>query len=913
MFRKIVYVLFVSVVLLAACQTREEETPTPTLAPDTPVPVDDEESVSAPEVEEVEPAVVRFAVFDFELGRYDDLIEAFEEENEDIKIKTVSVEEILELESLGAEWPDDAARRLVSAADVSSVFHSNEAVQEGLLLDLAPFVEADPNFDPDDFYQNVLERYQSGGGTWAVPTEVNFQVILFNKDIFDEADADYPQAGWSWEDFLATSQKLTIHEGDEVAQWGYVEIVPNPAFILQGQAGPLFDMESDPPTPLFDDPEVVDAMRWYSDLFTTHEVTPFFPSPDEEAGGLNIPEGFAVIEGQQAAMWSDVTAAWPFRSQQWNLGVAPFPVEAPDSASTPLLTSGLSISVGTAEPEAAWRWADFLSRQTSELGFGLGTPTSLPARRSAAEASSFWDDIDQELATALRFALDHSFAPSYPPGGTGVLGDALAAVVDEGKSVEEALADAQLQAEEGIGDELAQAGEEDEAITVDQEEAESAASEDAITVEFIAGANPFEMQSFRQLSEAFLEENPDVVVEIKAPDFFEGAPSFGDIAGASDCFFWFPGSFNDPETTAAILSIDPFLDADPGVNKDDFYPMVYEAFTAQGQTWGLPAQVNVTLIEYNKDLFDSAGEAYPTADWTTEEFLSKAAALTQGEEEAKQYGYMSDLFEPTDMLSFVDRLGITLLDESVDPPAMAFNDPAVVEAVRWYTGLTTDHDVKPVLMTSLTDVAVSAIQERENLLAEGRAAMWTNSAIGVPLGAEEERDYATGAVPLPAGPSGIQGSGFQSASGYFVSADTEAREACWRWITYLSEQPNIGSGLPARTAVAESEAYRQHVGSELSQAYLTSVESANQPPFSLQISDENSWLGYPVLWLYEAYSDVISGEVGVEEALDNAQHLADEYRACVVAADAQSDEDGQKACMMEIDDSLPEYLFAGGG
>ena len=80
----------------------------------------------------------------------------------------------------------------------------------------------------------------------------------------------------------------------------------------------------------------------------------------------------------------------------------------------------------------------------------------------------------------------------------------------------------------------------------------------------------------------------------------------------------------------------------------------------------------------------------------------------------------------------------------------------------------------------------------------------------------------------------------------------------------------------------------------------------------MQISDENSWLGYPVLWLYEAYSDVISGEATVEDALDNAQYLADEYRACVVAADAQSDDDGQKACMMEIDDSLPEYLFAGG-
>jgi multiple sugar transport system substrate-binding protein len=417
------------------------------------------------------------------------------------------------------------------------------------------------------------------------------------------------------------------------------------------------------------------------------------------------------------------------------------------------------------------------------------------------------------------------------------------------------------------------------------------------------------MQAFRDLADQFLEVNPDVVVEIKQPNFFEGTPTMKDIAEASDCFQWFPGNFNDPVTQDALLTLDPFLDADADIDGGDFYPTVFEAFTAQGQTWGLPGQINITLIEYNKDLFDAAGVDYPQNDWTTDDFLAAAVALTQGEGETKQYGYVPDLFEPADMLNMMDRLGAKLIDDSSDPPTLTLDDPATIEAVRWYTGLTTEHDVKPVLMTSLTGAAATAVQERQVLLDQGRAAMWTNSAYNVLLGEEDEGESNTGAVPLPAGTGDALGSGYQTVTGYFISADTESREACWEWIKYLTDQPNVGLGLPSRQSVAESSAYRQQVGDELTDAYLASMENATQPPFSQQISDENSWLNYPILWLYGAYDQILNEGIAVEEALIAAQQLVDEYQACVIAAEAYDDEEAQQACMMETDETLPAFLF----
>ena len=110
-----------------------------------------------------------------------------------------------------------------------------------------------------------------------------------------------------------------------------------------------------------------------------------------------------------------------------------------------------------------------------------------------------------------------------------------------------------------------------------------------------------------------------------------------------------------------------------------------------------------------------------------------------------------------------------------------------------------------------------------------------------------------------------------------------------------------------RRSVAESDAYRQQVGAERADAYLASVGEGEEPS-AFQILSEEEWLGGALFWLGQAYGDVIDGEASVEEALDTAQMMADDYRACVVAAGDFGQETWQ-ACVKEIDPTLPDYLF----
>jgi ABC-type glycerol-3-phosphate transport system substrate-binding protein len=260
------------------------------------------------------------------------------------------------------------------------------------------------------------------------------------------------------------------------------------------------------------------------------------------------------------------------------------------------------------------------------------------------------------------------------------------------------------------------------------------------------------------------------------------------------------------------------------------------------------------------------------------------------------------------LVTIMDRLGANMLDESVDPPRLVLTSPDVVEAFRWYTSLTTQYKVTPDLSGQTTDFGSSA-QERQTLINSGRAAMWMGSGGGFGFGGfggpggrggpGGSSDLNTGVAPLPAGPNSAKGSGFQSVDGYFISAQTEAREACWTWITFLTEQPNVISGLPARQSVAESAAYRQQVGAEQADATLASLSSGTHASFFQRISDEGTWLGFASFWLSDAYDRVINGEMTVEESLDAAQEAVDLYRTCVIAKDAFNDPQALRECVSE--------------
>ena len=76
--------------------------------------------------------------------------------------------------------------------------------------------------------------------------------------------------------------------------------------------------------------------------------------------------------------------------------------------------------------------------------------------------------------------------------------------------------------------------------------------------------------------------------------------------------------------TPKAVDLAPLIKADPSINWNDFWPAERQAVTVGPKIVGVPALVDNLALVYNKKLFDQAGLAYPTADWTWDDFRAAA-------------------------------------------------------------------------------------------------------------------------------------------------------------------------------------------------------------------------------------------------------------------------------------------------
>jgi multiple sugar transport system substrate-binding protein len=870
------------VALPAACGRKGKTTPTVGPSADRTLLRETAATVTPPPVED--PSVtITFACYEGALGEFEKLADEFHRLNPDIKVQLVSI----------SDWPEDAAEKLAAAADTTSSYQYPQS--RGVLRDLQPFIEADRTFDLDDFYPGMLEAYRGDGGQWAVPAAAYLQLIQYDKVFFDEAGVDYPQPGWTWDDFLDKAKQLTVRDGDQVIRYGCVdpEGQTTSLAVILSQAGSLVDETTDPPTPRLDRPEVAQAVQWYADLILEHDV---MPGPPEDSEDYN--ELYALTEDKAAmSIGGSFVVVWP--GQEEFKGI----VSLPQGKTTvnPMWVSGYVMSAGTQHPDESWRWLVFLTRHQPSR---LAMPIRLPVRRSVAEESGLWEDLPEDQVAAYQAALEHPFALNRMPGIWAPLREAILAIVKGESDVEAALAEAQAKALET----LAVAGkpsEEATPVVVATPRPEPEPGEGKLIRFSVLGADP---GHYRKLTDEFHQLHPDITVKVTQPSFTE--PGFGleDLFEGADCAAGY-FDLSDPEYRALLLNLQPFLEGDEDLSLDDFYPQSLSAFRWEGELWGLPAEGNFYLMIYNKALFEAAGVPYPRVGWTVEDFASTAQAMTTGEGDEKRYGFVPYVGETMDLNFFVEQWGVELIDYDTDPPTIHFGDPATVEAVQWYADLALVHGVKPALPINAYSTDITGYQERMSLISSGRAAMWTSygSMLITGLSYLLTDDFEYGFAPMPLAPEG-KGYGQIYFSGYFITAEAAHPQACWDWLIFLTERPGETGGLPARRSVAESAAFRQQVGEELAnvcQFVISHSQEAARLP-----TDEVGQIGLSAYWFYAAYDRIIEGEEA-ETALAWAQDMAEDFAACLASRENLEGQGVIKTCATELDPDFPAEVFGG--
>lgn len=271
-----------------------------------------------------------------------------------------------------------------------------------VLLDLGPYTKGDPEFKPEEFYPQILDRYTVDGKLSAIPADIApICVVYYNRKAFREAGILFPGNNWTRNDFLEKAKKLTKRdEAGQVVRWAFVDDWPIWEAWVYSNGARLVDDVKKPTRCVLDDPRAVEGVQFRADLIHKHRVMPS-PSNVTAMGGMGNSDLF--INGKAAMFFSGIWKTPRFREiETFEWDAVPFPVGPTGKRGFPMSGTGYAVLASTKHPELAYELARFLSSGVGQR-FMAATGLIQPARIPVAKGPEFLDGMSP---VNKRFMLD---------------------------------------------------------------------------------------------------------------------------------------------------------------------------------------------------------------------------------------------------------------------------------------------------------------------------------------------------------------------------------------------------------------------------------------------------------------------------------------------------------------------------
>lgn len=328
-----------------------------------------------------------------EMDSTKELIGHFMKENPNIVVR-------LDVVSWEQYWQKMATAVVTKTAQdvwLMSPAYVEQYAAAGHVLDLMPFINADPTFNIDDYFPYAFDSFSFAvkgddmrpapfgqGPLYAFTRDYNCSLLYYNRDHFDAIGLEYPTNEWTWDDLVRAAKKLTIDfDGDGITdQWGFYGLNYNHFARFNG--GRLLDVENRKST--YRSKEVLDAIRFCRDLVYKHKV---HPPPDIQI------EGEAFTTGKASMTLSGVWNIRRFNRSKYLWDITSIPTDTRERKRT-VVGGGVAHCVysGTKHPDAAWKLVKFLSDEISQRELAR-SGTSVPVLKTAAYSEDFLAPFDR--------------------------------------------------------------------------------------------------------------------------------------------------------------------------------------------------------------------------------------------------------------------------------------------------------------------------------------------------------------------------------------------------------------------------------------------------------------------------------------------------------------------------------------
>jgi len=393
-----------------------------------------------------------------------------------------------------------------------------------------------------------------------------------------------------------------------------------------------------------------------------------------------------------------------------------------------------------------------------------------------------------------------------------------------------------------------------------------------VTISFMAWGAPEELAVWQHIVDDFQAANPNIKVNVEVSDWDSYWTKLKTLLAANtppDVFAMDAPLYLDYQSRGVLLNLQPYIDKTPGL-LDGFYPVTLEAYKLPDGYYGMPRDFQTVVLFYNKDMFDAANVAYPTADWTYDDLRTAAKSLTldqNGDGTIEQWGFSTDLW---DMELFWSEAIWSWGGEVINTEhtKTLLGEPNARQAWQFmYDLMFTDQ--------SLPDTNTSG-QYGGDLFQAGIAAMTTIGHWAVPGYATVE--FKWDVAPMPISPSGGRSTSVNSA-GFVVAKESKNPDAAWEFIKYCLSQTGqtrlteLGLAIPVLESVANSPVFLQQSMVNINQqVFLDSLSFARMKPVFKGYDEWASVIG-------DGMATIWAGETDLNTTLDTIVPQADEVLA----------------------------------
>jgi ABC-type sugar transport system, periplasmic component len=321
-------------------------------------------------------------------------------------------------------------------------------------------------------------------------------------------------------------------------------------------------------------------------------------------------------------------------------------------------------------------------------------------------------------------------------------------------------------------------------------EKEPASSGGTKTIKFMhlwpEGTNAAQNKMLNEIIDDFERENPGIKIEqeILANEQYKDKIK---VLSASnqlpDVGMAWPGGWLQPYVQGnKIASFDDVIDRD---YRSKFVDGTLEVFEVNGKTYGLPTDLNIAIVYYNKRIFEQNGLNVPT---TYDEFLHVISTLTNNGITPIALGNQERWTGSLWYMYLADRISGNETIVNAVNRKQSFEDPTLIRAAEEIQRL-----VDLGAFQKGYNGATSS--EAESLFTSGQAAMYLTGTWVLPSFTQSENftqefkdsvDYFK--FPTVEGGKGNINSFVGGNGGLFVSEHSTVKEEAKRFVKYFTEK-----------------------------------------------------------------------------------------------------------------------------